>query len=135
VYPNALQVGLFDLRRGERIGKYKRRRFGSHRQWVAEGLGPFVQACARVVGDRYVVPDVEWRRFVAAVPEGSMRGPELKAIEDRWDALLCALAVALEVFDPGRMVLYPREDWTRGAILAPAPGVRVAAPGSAPAGG
>jgi predicted RNase H-like nuclease len=122
VYPNALQVGLFGLRRGERIRKYKRRRFGSHREWAIEGLGPFVQACARVVAGRYVVPDAEWRGFAAVVPEASMRGGELKAIEDRWDALLCALAVALEILEPGSMVFYPREGWDRGAILAPALG-------------
>jgi predicted RNase H-like nuclease len=119
VYPNALQVGLFGLRRGDRIRKYKRRRLGSRRQWAAEGLGPFVRACARVAADRYVVPDAEWRRFVAAVPEESMQSRELKAIEDRWDALLCALAVALDALEPGAMTLYPREGWTGGAILAP----------------
>jgi predicted RNase H-like nuclease len=121
VYPNALQVGLFGLRRGERIRKYKRRRFRSRRQWATEGLGPFVRACERVVAGRYVAPDAEWRHFVGAVPEATMSGRELKAIEDRWDALLCALAVALEALDPGSMVFYPRNGWDRGAILAPHP--------------
>jgi predicted RNase H-like nuclease len=135
VYPNALQVHLFHLGRGARIRKYKRRRFGSNRQWVAEGLGPFVRACAHVVVDRYVVPDAEWRRFVAVVPKGSMSARELKAIEDRWDALLCALAVALEVLEPGSMAFYPGESWDRGAILAPAVREPAVAPMGAAAAG
>jgi len=59
----------------------------------------------------------------------------LEWIEDRWDALLCALAVALAELRPGSVRAYaggrgPRA-WRRGYILAPglAPGrdVRVSA--------
>jgi predicted RNase H-like nuclease len=50
-----------------------------------------------------------------------MSGAELKRIEDRWDAVLCALGVALEFFKPGSMRFYPNgpDAWRRGYILAP----------------
>ena len=48
-----------------------------------------------------------------------MSTAELKAIEDRWDALLCALAVALEFLEHDVMTFYQPADWTAGAILAP----------------
>jgi predicted RNase H-like nuclease len=51
-----------------------------------------------------------------------MSGAELKSIEDRWDAVLCALAVAFESLAPGSMRFYPDGPvaWRRGYILAPA---------------
>ena len=59
-----------------------------------------------------------------------MSGRELKSIEDRWDALLCALAAALEFFEPGAMRFYPDAPraWRRGYILAPALGGRAVSP-------
>ena len=47
---------------------------------------------------------------------------ELKAVEDRWDAVLCAVAVALEHLAPGTMHAYAgagRAGWRGGYILAP----------------
>ena len=49
-------------------------------------------------------------------------GRALKALEDRWDSLLCALAVALEHLEPGLMRAYTGrgpEAWREGYILAP----------------
>lgn len=125
VYPNALQVGLFDLDAEPGLGilKYKRRRFASTREWASRGLSPFVRRCADAIAGRYVVTgDPAWARLVADQPRPRLSGRELKAIEDRWDALLCALAVALEFFGPpGAMRYYPDapEAWRRGFILAP----------------
>jgi len=50
-----------------------------------------------------------------------MSGAALKSIEDRWDAVFCALGAALEFFKPGSMRFYPDGDlaWRRGYILAP----------------
>jgi predicted RNase H-like nuclease len=50
-----------------------------------------------------------------------MSSAELKDIEDRWDAVLCALGAALECYAPGAMRFYPDapEAWRRGYILAP----------------
>lgn len=125
VYPNALQVALFELERrpGLTLVKYKKRRFGPNGRWAREGLGPFVGRCAAAVGGRYVVTsDAAWETLVADEPRAGLSGRQLKAIEDRWDALLCALAVALEFFEPGSMRYYPDEPgaWRRGFILAPA---------------
>ena len=133
VYPNALQVLLFDLERpGGTIVPYKRRRFASRRDWVTRGLRPFVARCIKVLGGRYVLPvGAPWRALVAERPRISMGTTRLKAIEDRWDGLLCALAVALEHHRPDAMRLYPDRQWARGAILAPALG----APGRRPARG
>lgn len=119
VYPNALQVRLFGLCHGSTIRKYKRRRFGNKGSWVENGLRPFLRDCAGAVAGRYVVADDAWTRFVEDLPRPSMRVVTLKGIEDRWDALLCALAVAIEVFAPGAMTYYSGGDWTAGAILAP----------------
>ena len=124
VYPNALQVLLFDLhgRPGLTIVKYKRRRFGTKRAWAERGLRPFVRLCAKAIGGRYVVTrDPAWQTLVADQPRSSMSGAALKNIEDRWDAVLCALGAALEFFEPGSMRFYPdgRDAWRRGYILAP----------------
>ncbi len=50
-----------------------------------------------------------------------MSGAELKSIEDRWDAILCAVGAALEVFQKGSMRFYPdgADTWRSGYILAP----------------
>lgn len=124
VYPNALQVLLFGLDRwpGLTIVKYKQRRFGHKRAWVEQGLGPFVSRCAETIGGRYVVTrDPAWQALVAERPRASMSAAELKGVEDRWDALLCALGAALEFFRTGSMRFYPdgADAWRRGYILAP----------------
>lgn len=124
VYPNALQVLLFALDSRPRltIVKYKRRRFTTKRAWAERGLRPFVEQCAQAIGGRYVVTrDNAWRALVAEGPRASMTGGELKRIEDRWDAVLCALGAALEFFAPGSMRFYPtgQDAWRRGYILAP----------------
>jgi predicted RNase H-like nuclease len=64
-----------------------------------------------------------WQSLVALVPQETMPTAELKAIEDRWDAVLCAVAVALEHLRPGTMRAYTgagRAAWRSGYILAPA---------------
>jgi len=124
VYPNALQVLLFGLdeRRGLTIVKYKRRRFRTKRAWAELGLCPFVERCAEAIAGRYVVTREDaWRDLAADRPRASMPGAELKRIEDRWDAVLCALGAALEFFAPGSMRFYPDGPgaWRRGYILAP----------------
>ncbi|HET8579310.1 MAG TPA: DUF429 domain-containing protein [Methylomirabilota bacterium] len=125
VYPNALQVMLFGLhrRRGETILKYKQRKFADTERWAVDGLSPFVERCIEAIGGRYIVTtDPAWITLMENRPRPGMSGRELKGIEDRWDALLCALAVALEVFEPGSMRFYPDGPgrWRRGYILAPA---------------
>jgi predicted RNase H-like nuclease len=127
VYPNALQVRLFalDRARGMTILKYKQRKFADTRGWAVEGLRPFVERCAEAIGGRYVATsDSAWAALIEHRPRAGMTGRELKAIEDRWDALLCALAVALEFFEPGSMRFYCDEpgQWRGGYILAPALG-------------
>ncbi len=133
VYPNALQVRLFGLDRepGLTIIKYKKRRFGRNGRWAEEGLRPFVERCAKVIGGSWVVTsDPAWAALLADRPRAGMSGRELKSIEDRWDALLCALAAALEFFEPGAMRFYPDAPraWRRGYILAPALGDRAVSP-------
>lgn len=125
VYPNALQVLLFGLDgpRGLTIVKYKQRRFGHKGAWAERGLRPFVERCAETIGGRYVVTrDPAWQALVAERPRASLSGADLKGIEDRWDAVLCALGAALEFFEPGSMRFYPDGDlaWRCGYILAPA---------------
>ena len=125
VYPNALQVLLFGLdgRQGLTIVKYKQRRFGHKGAWAERGLRPFVERCAETIGGRYVVTrDPAWQALVAERPRASLSGADLKGIEDRWDAVLCALGAALEFFEPGSMRFYPDGAlaWRRGYILAPA---------------
>ena len=125
VYPNALQVLLFGLEHppGRTIVKYKRQRFEGKRAWVEKGLRPFIDRCADAIGNRYVVTeDAPWQALMAARPRMSMGGPALKDIEDRWDAVLCALGAALEFLRPGSMRFYPDtvEAWRGGYILAPA---------------
>jgi predicted RNase H-like nuclease len=125
VYPNALQVHLFDLDRtpGRTKHAYKRHRFGSKGEWVARGLGPFIEQCIRVIEERrYVARDPAWQALVRRRPRADAQGRALKAIEDGWDALLCALAVALEHLDRGVMRAYTGAGpgaWRRGYILAP----------------
>lgn len=124
VYPNALQVLLFGLDRAHSltIVKYKRQRFGSLRAWIDRGLRPFIDRCAGAIGGRYVATrDAPWQALLAARPRAGMSGAEAKDIEDRWDAVLCALGAALEVFEPGSMRFYPEGPaaWRRGYILAP----------------
>ena len=137
VYPNALQVLLFDLdRRRRSIVPYKRRRFGDNRGWVTRGLRPFIARCRRRLERGYVRPrSPGWRALVAEVPRVTMSTRELKAIEDRWDAVLCAIAVALEHLAPGTMRAYPGREggaWRGGYILAPTlPTVRTRLPGRA----
>jgi predicted RNase H-like nuclease len=125
VYPNALQVLLFglDRRPGLTIVKYKQRRFGHKRAWVERGIGPFVERCVETIGGRYAATrDPAWQALVAERPRTSMSGAEIKSIEDRWDAVLCALGAALEFFEAGSMRFYPdaADAWRRGYILAPA---------------
>jgi predicted RNase H-like nuclease len=125
VYPNALQVLLFGLdRRGSAIMPYKRRRFGQTRAWVTRGLRPFIARCRRVLEAGYVDHRAPgWRALVALRPGVTMSWAELKAIEDRWDAVLCAVAVALEHLAPGTMHAYAGAGpagWRGGYILAPA---------------
>ena len=140
VYPNALQVRLFGLDEtpGLRIVKYKRRRFPDKRQWAERGLGEFVQRCAQAIGGRYVVTaDPAWNALVADRPAPGLSGRELKSIEDRWDALLCALAVALEFCGPPGMMRFYSDGtddsgaWRKGHILAPTLAGRLEARGSA----
>lgn len=124
VYPNALQVLLFglDARPGLTIVKYKRQRFPGKRAWVERGLCVFIDRCVQAIGGRYVAPGGHgWQALLAARPRASMSSAELKAIEDRWDAVLCALGAALECHAPGAMRFYPDapEAWRRGYILAP----------------
>lgn len=125
VYPNALQVRLFDLDRPPVRKKhvYKRQKFGSKREWVARGLGPFVEKCAAAVESRrYVAQDRIWKTLVRERPRAAETGLALKALEDRWDALLCALAVALEHLQRGTMHAYTGPEpgsWRDGYILAP----------------
>jgi predicted RNase H-like nuclease len=122
VYPNAFQVLLFDLKHGMKTVKYKKRRFGPNARWASEGLGPFVRLAVRVIGGRYVVnSDPAWLALVAEEPRPGMSGAQLKSIEDRWDAVLCAVAVAFESLAPGSMRFYPDGAlaWRRGYILAP----------------
>jgi predicted RNase H-like nuclease len=125
VYPNALQVLLFGLEDppGRTIVKYKRRRFRGKRAWVEKGLRPFIDRCVAAIGDRYVVAEgAAWQALMAERPRVSMSGPALKDIEDRWDAVLCAVGAALEFLRPGSMRFYPdtTEAWRAGYILAPA---------------
>ena len=121
VFPHAFQVRLFalDAVPGARIVPYKRRRFASNGGWAREGLGPFVARCAATIGHGHVVDDAAWRALVAERPGPELSGRALKAIEDRWDALLCALAVAAERLEPGAMRLYPVGARGGAAILAP----------------
>jgi len=124
VYPNALQVLLFGLDRipGLTIVKYKRQRFRGLGAWVDRGLRPFIEQCARAIGGRYVATgDAAWQSLLAIRPRASMSGSELKDIEDRWDAVLCAVGAALEFFEPGSMRFYPEGGaaWRQGYILAP----------------
>jgi predicted RNase H-like nuclease len=124
VYPNALQVLLFGLaeRPGLTIVKYKRQRFAGKRAWVERGLRVFITRCAEAIGGRYVAAGAPgWQALLAARPRASMSSAELKDIEDRWDAVLCALCAALECCAPGSMRFYPDapEVWRRGYILAP----------------
>lgn len=144
VYPNALRVWLLRLRRGEVLRPYKRRRFRSVSAWAEEGLRPFVRACRRALAGRLVLgDDPAWRRLVAADPGPGLSGAALKALEDRWDAVLCAVAVALERLAPGVVRPFTGSSggsWRRGYILAPAlqarapvrshPGGAAARPGS-----
>jgi predicted RNase H-like nuclease len=124
VYPNALQVLLFGLENapGLTIVKYKRQRFGGKRSWVERGLRPFIERCAEAIGGRYVVTrGPAWQALITERPRTSMSGAELKDIEDRWDAVLCALGAALEFFEPGSMRFYPNspEALSGGYNLAP----------------
>ena len=125
VYPNALQVRLFDLDRPpvQKKHVYKRHKFRSKREWVERGLGPFVEKCvAMVEARRYIARDRVWRALVRDRPSADDPGRALKALEDRWDAILCALAVALEHLEHGVMHAYTGPgpgSWRQGYILAP----------------
>jgi len=124
VYPNALQVLLFglDSMPGLTIVKYKQQRFSGKRAWVERGLRPFIARCAETMGRRYLVTrGAAWQALLSARPQTSMSSAELKDIEDRWDAVLCAVGAALEFLEPGSMRFYPAgpEAWRGGYILAP----------------
>jgi predicted RNase H-like nuclease len=125
VYPNALQVRLFDLDRPPSRKKhvYKRHKFRSKREWVERGLGPFVEKCVAVVESRrYIARDRAWKALARDRPSADDPGRALKALEDRWDAVLCALAVALEHLERGVMRGYTAPEpgsWRQGYILAP----------------
>jgi predicted RNase H-like nuclease len=133
VYPNALQVRLFDLDRppGRKKHVYKRRKFASKREWVERGLGPFVDKCAAVIATRrHIARDRAWRAFLRERPRGDAPERALKALEDRWDAVLCALAVALEHLERDSMHAYTGcapDAWRQGYILAPTLGDRASA--------
>lgn len=135
VYPHALQVRLFALERrpGLRILPYKRRRFPDLSAWAHRGLGPFIRRARAALTGALVAADQGWRSFCRERPDPAGGGPALKALEDRWDAVLCALAVALERLDPGSMRLYTGAPGAPGgAILAPVLGrARPHAPGGA----
>jgi predicted RNase H-like nuclease len=127
VYPNALQVGLFRLDEiaNSKILKYKRKkkRFTGKADWAERGLKPFISRCSQAVFDRDLITnDSTWEVFVEDAPNASKTAAQLKSVEDRWDALLCALAVALEFLEQGSMRFYPdgAEAWRSGYILAPA---------------
>jgi predicted RNase H-like nuclease len=129
VYPNALQVLLFGRDcPGSVIMPYKLRRFGQRRLWVTRGLRPFIARCRRVLEAKYVDRRAPgWRALVGLAPRVTMAHAELKAIEDRWDAVLCALAVALEHLAPDTMRAYAGAGavgWRQGYILAPALPIR-----------
>jgi predicted RNase H-like nuclease len=129
VYPNALQVLLFGLDRpGSAIMPYKLRRFGQRHLWVTRGLRPFIARCRYALEAEYVDRRAPgWRALVALTPRVTMAHAELKAIEDRWDAVLCALAVAFEHLAPDTMRAYAgagAAGWRRGYILAPALPIR-----------
>src|SRR5262249_42871473 len=119
------QVRLFDLDQPPVRKKhvYKRQKFGSKREWVSRGLGPFVVKCVTVVESRrYIAQDRAWKALVRERPRATASGPALKALEDRWDAILCALAVALEQLQQGSMRAYTGPvpgSWRDGYILAP----------------
>ena len=102
---------------------YKRRKFASKREWVERGLGPFIEKCAAVVATRrYIARDGAWRAFLRERPRADAPERALKALEDRWDAVLCALAVALEHLERDAMHAYTGcepDAWRRGYILAP----------------
>ncbi len=123
VYPHALQVLLFGLEKkpGARILKYKQKHFRGKRDWAERGLVPFIAEVRRAVEGRWVVPSGKhWEALVAMVPDPDLGAAVLKGIEDRWDALLCALAVALEFYAEGSMRPYPEAGgWRRGYVLAP----------------
>jgi predicted RNase H-like nuclease len=125
VYPNALQVRLFDLDRppGGKKHVYKRRKFASKHEWIERGLRPFIGKCVAVVAARnYIAGDGAWRAFLRERPRVDAPERALKALEDRWDAVLCALAVALEHLEPDAMHAYTGcdlESWRQGYILAP----------------
>jgi predicted RNase H-like nuclease len=71
---------------------------------------------------RYVARDRAWQALVRDRPSADDRGRALKALEDRWDALLCALAVALEHLERGVMHAYTGPEpgsWRQGYLLAP----------------
>jgi predicted RNase H-like nuclease len=125
VYPNALQVRLFDLDRPPIRKKhvYKRQKFRSKREWVVRGLRPFIDKCAATVESRrYIARDHAWKTLVGERPRAAESGQALKALEDRWDAILCALAVALEHLQRDAMRAYTGPEpgsWRAGYILAP----------------
>lgn len=123
VYPHALQVLLFGLEEkpGAKILKYKRKHFRGKRDWAEQGLAPFIAAVRRAVEGQWVVPSGKhWESLVAMAPDPELGAAALKGIEDRWDALLCALAVALEFYAKGAMRAYPESaDWRRGYVIAP----------------
>jgi len=125
VYPNALQVRLFDLDRPPVRKKhvYKRQKFASKHEWVTRGLGPFIDMCAVAIESRrYIARDRTWKALVRERPRVADSGRALKALEDRWDAILCALAVALEQLSRGSMRAYTGPapgSWRHGYILAP----------------
>jgi predicted RNase H-like nuclease len=102
---------------------YKRRRFTTKRAWADHGLRPFLEACRGALEGRYVDAEAAaWRALVGRRPRAGMPGRALKAIEDSWDAVLCALAAALDHLAPGVMRAYAppgRAGWRRGYILGP----------------
>jgi predicted RNase H-like nuclease len=79
--------------------------------------------CAAVVATRrYIERDDAWRAFLRERPRADAPGRTLKALEDRWDAVLCALAAALEHLERDAMRAYTGcepDAWRRGYVLAP----------------
>ena len=102
---------------------YKRRKLASKREWVDRGLGPFIGKCAAVAATRrYIERDDAWRAFLRERPRAVAPEHAPKALEDRWDAVLCALAVAFEHLERDAMHAYTGcepDAWRRGDIFAP----------------
>ena len=76
----------------------------------------------QVATRRYIERDDAWRAFLRERPCADAPERALKALEDRWDAVLCALAVAFEHLERDAMHAdtgCEPDAWRRGDIFAP----------------